>query len=386
MFNTLTLLPSDPIYGMQAVYRGDSRKDKINLSIGICLDDVGKLLRFRAIQEAERRVFEKNPTKEYLPITGLASFCEQAGRLVTGQEGLFHAQTVGGTGALFVGAHLLKKSGIHVVYIPEPTWPNHKQLFEAQGFEVRCYPYYNRETISLEFEKMVDAINHMEEGSCIILQASCHNPAGIDPTKEEWQILSNAVRERAIFPFFDLAYLGLGESLEDDVKGIRCFLDDDHELLIATTFAKSMGLYNERVGLLSVQCPKKQHEIIGSQIRSIMRTTYSSPPAHGAYLASELLSDSTLKKMWQDELEATCKRLNTQRELLYNTLQSRNCQLPYEHILNSKGLFCLLDIAPEDVVRLRDEFGIYVALDGRISLAAITSSNVAQIATGLSSI
>ncbi len=382
MFDTLTLVPPDPIYGMQQVYRNDPRSNKINLSIGICLDESGKLFRFKAIQEAEKKVQAKSLSKEYLPISGLASFCEQAEKLVTAgfpKDTLFSAQTVGGTGALFVAAQLLKRSALSIVYIPEPTWPNHKQLFEAAGFDVRSYPYYNKETISLEFEKMVDAIKEMPEGSSIVLQASCHNPTGIDPTSKEWQILSQAIQEQGVFPIFDLAYLGLGRSLEADVEGIATFLQDDHEMMICTTFAKSMGLYNDRVGLLTVKSNKAKLDTIASHIRSIIRTTYSSPPAYGAHLASELLSDNMLYSLWKEELQAICTRLEDQRKMLVDATSAT-------HIMQTKGLFCLLDISPSQVVRLRDNYGIYVALDGRIALAAITKENISQIAEGLKGI
>ncbi len=385
MFDTLTLLPSDPIYGMQALYKSDPRNDKLNLSIGICLDETGKLLRFKAIQEAEKRLQDRKLSKEYLPITGLASFCAHAESIVTGnfpKDELFSTQTVGGTGALFVAAKLLKKSTKAIVYIPEPTWPNHKQLFEAQDFDVRTYPYYNKETLSLEFEKMCQALKEMEEGATIILQASCHNPTGIDPTKEEWQTFSKIIKERGLYPLFDLAYLGLGRSLEQDIEGIRLFLQQGHEMMIATTFAKSMGLYNDRVGLLTIKSKAASLDILASHIRSIIRTTYSSPPAYGAHLANELLADSDLRKLWTDELAATCKRLSLQRNMLVDALGTSKSS----HILKTQGLFCLLDISPEKVALLREKYGIYVALDGRIALAAITEHNVLQIANGLRSI
>jgi aspartate aminotransferase len=386
MFSTLTLLPQDPIYGMQATYKADDRGNKINLSIGICLDESGKLLRFKALQEANQRVQQISPSKEYLPITGLAVYCEEAQRLVVGSidsKELFSAQTVGGTGALYVAAQLLLKAGVKEVYIPEPTWPNHKQLFQAAGFIVKSYPYYDRANIRLEFENMCAAIEQMPEGAAIILQASCHNPTGIDPTREQWQALSPLIKKKKLFPIFDLAYVGLGGTIEEDTQGIRQFLHDEHDLFICTTFAKSMGLYNDRLGLLTVKSKKTNLDILASHIRSIIRTCYSSPPAYGAYLAKEVLVDAQLRTQWLNELAATRQRLEGQRKALYTHLQKHHCKIPYEHILKTKGLFCLLDITPDEVIKLRDKTGIYIALDGRISLAAITQDNVDAIGQGL---
>ncbi len=387
MFSTLTLLPQDPIYGMQVLYKADARPDKINLSIGLCLDEQGKLLHFKAFQEAEKRLAQKTRSKEYLPITGLAAFCEKAQKLVIGETSdFFCAQTVGGTGALYVAGQLLVKAGVRQIFIPNPSWPNHKQLFEAAGLEVIAYPYYNKANISLDFEKMLEAIGHMPEGSSIILQASCHNPTGIDPTHEQWQILSSLIKKQKLLPIFDLAYLGLGKSVEEDTQGIRIFLQDDHEMFVCTTFAKSMGLYNDRVGFLSIKMPKPTLDIMASNVRSIIRTCYSSPPATGAELATEVLADMSLKTLWLDELKTTCVRLHSQRELLCMHLQKYACKIPYSHIMKTKGLFCLLDVTPAQVAALRNEHGIYIALDGRISLAAITQANVATIALGLTSI
>lgn len=387
MFNSLTLLPSDPIYGMQALYKADERPSKINLSIGICLNEQGKLLRFKALEEAESRVFKKSPSKEYLPITGLASFCEKAQKLIVGdrpQDDFFSAQTVGGTGALFVAGQLLVKAGIKQVFIPEPSWPNHKQLFEAAGLTVTSYPYYDKANICLEFDKMVEAVANMPVDSAIVLQASCHNPTGIDPTANQWQILSTHILQKQILPIFDLAYLGLGDGIQEDAQGIQTFLNDGHDMFICTTFAKSMGLYNDRLGLLSIKMPKTQLDILASHVRSIARTCYSSPPAAGAHLAAEILSDSTLAQMWKDELNHTRLRLQTQRSMLFKEMQNHSCKIPFEHLLQTKGLFCLLDVPPEKVITLRENDGIYIALDGRISLAAITNENAAVIAKGLS--
>ncbi len=389
MFNTLTLLPSDPIYGMQSVYNTDLRPYKINLSIGICLDEEGNLLRFKAVHEAEKKVFHKHASKGYLPITGLNSFCEKAQKLILGKENstdFFSAQTVGGTGALFIAGQLLIKAKVSTIYIPDPTWPNHNQLFQAAGLNVKHYPYYNKASLSLEFDKMVQAISQMDASSAIVLQASCHNPTGIDPTKEQWQTLSSLLKEKQILPIFDLAYAGLGEGIQEDTQAIQLFAHDDHDMFICTTFSKSLGLYNDRLGLISIKLPHPSLDIISSHLRSIARTCYSSPPAAGALLACEIFNDDSLQEQWLSELTDTCHRLQSQRSILVDALKKHNCKIPYSHITQTKGLFCLLDIPPAQVLTLQKEHGIYIAMDGRISLAAITKENVETIAAGISAL
>ncbi len=382
----LTLLPQDPIYGMQAIYKQDPRNSKINLSIGICLDDEGKLLRFKAIEEAEQLLYQKKLSKEYLPITGLQPFCDKAAELVLGTSAykdFFTCQTVGGTGALFVAAHLLLKAQINEIFISEPSWPNHKQLFQQAGFTISGYPYYNAATISLEFDKLVQAIEGMPEGAAIVLQASCHNPTGIDPSADEWKTLSRLIKQKKLFPIIDLAYMGLGGGIEEDTKCIKTFINDNHDMIVCTTFAKSMGLYNDRLGFMSIRTSKASLDIVASHIRSIIRTCYSSPPAVGAHLANIVLGDNSL---WLEELKVARERLENSRIMLYNALKKHGCKIGYKHILDTKGLFCLLDISPEGVNRLANEFGIYIALDGRISLAAVTKENVEAIAMGISAL
>ncbi len=387
MLNSLITLPQDPIYGMQAIYKADSRADKTNFSIGTCLDEQGKLLRFRAVIEAEKRLFEKKLSKEYLPIGGYQPYLDEAQKLVLGNwnsSDFFSMQTVGGTGALFAAASLLVREGISEIFIPEPSWPNHKQLFTAAGLKVTSYPYYNRATITLELEKMVEAIAKMPKGSPIVLQASCHNPTGVDPTAADWKILSRQIKEKGLLPLFDLAYLGLGGGIDEDTESIRTFAADGHEMFIATTFAKSMGLYNDRLGLLSVRTNSANMSAISSHLRSIARTCYSSPPANGAFIFHEVALDPSLYKSWLDELSTTSRRLDSQRKMLFDALKKEACKIPYEHILGTKGLFCLFDISHEGVEKLREDHGIYIALDGRIAVSAITEHNVALLAKGMS--
>jgi aspartate aminotransferase len=385
MFSDLNLLPPDPIYGMQALYKQDVRPNKVNLSIGVCLDESGKILRFSAIDKAIELQIQQKSSKEYLPITGLQEYCALAQDLVLGKDrdNVFSMQSVGGTGAIYLAAKLLKRTKIANVFVPEPSWANHKPLFEAAGHKVHSYPYYDKERISLDFSALIGAISKMPANSAIILQASCHNPTGIDPDGLQWKQLSALIKKQNILPIFDLAYLGFGDGLSDDARSIQTFLADGHEMLIATSFSKSFGLYNDRIGLLTVASTKQPLEPLSSHLKAIARSCYSSPPANGALLIKTLLQDSKLTTLWKQELEACRQRLKLQRQMLYDALKARNVPFRYEHLLHTKGLFCLFDIPSGDIALLREKRGVYLALDGRISLAAITQENVSIVAEAL---
>jgi aspartate/tyrosine/aromatic aminotransferase len=378
----LQQLPQDPIYGLQQLFKEDMRTFKINLSIGICKEIDSSLTTFAAVQEAQNRVEKKEMSKEYLPILGFAPFYKEMANMVCSQNraaSLFSMQTVGGTGALYIGAKLLKHAGVKKIYIPEPSWPNHKQLFCASGFDVIPIPYYNKKTASLDFELFLQQVLAIDEGSCLVLQASCHNPTGMDLSKKEWQEVAAVFKNKKAIAFFDLAYQGLGDGIEEDAFSIRLFLDQGIELLVATTGAKTLGLYNERVGALMVSSEKNVLENVASHAKSIARACYSSPPAHGAYVAAELFADPLLFNAWKNQLENTRTRLVKQRELLFSAFTVKNPPFPFEHLMKTKGLFCLFDIEKEEVLRLRNQKGLYVGEDGRICVSAITENNVEKI-------
>lgn len=389
MLSDLNLLPADPIYGMQVLYKEDSRPNKCNLSIGVCLNAEGKILRFSAVDRAYQKLMQQAPSKEYLPISGLPEYTRLAETLVCGdapKETLFSMQSVGGTGALYLAAALLKRTKTAKVFVPESTWANHKPLFEAAGHTVETYPYYDKARQAFDFTGLLNAISTMPQGSAIILQASCHNPTGIDPSQEQFQELSQLIKKQKLFPIFDLAYLGFGNGLEDDASSIRTFLNDGHEMAVATSFSKSFGLYNDRIGLLTVRAQKEALNPIASHLKAIARSCYSSPPAHGAFLIKTILQDQELTHLWQQELGACRERLHLQRTMLFKALQNQKISFGYEHLLKTKGLFCLFDLAQDEICALKEKSGIYLSVDGRIALAAILESNVASIAEGFATL
>ena len=333
------------------------------------------------MSKAEERLHLKNLSKEYLPITGYLPFCKQAITLVCGEttKPLFSMQTVGGTGALYIAAKVLLHANIKEIFISEPSWPNHRQLFEAAGLKVSTYPYYDRDKAELDFPGLIEAISKMPKESAILLQASCHNPTGIDPTPAQWKTLSDLILEKQITPLFDLAYQGLGSTLDEDSQSIRLFLAAGHEMMIATTLAKNFGLYNELAGALIVHSSQDAIICLESHAKAIARSCYSSPPAHGAQIATFLLEDEELKMLWHHELETTRKQLQLQREILFSALQKKNPPFAFEHLMRTNGLFCLFGLSNAQVIQLREEHAIYVALDGRICIAAITEERAERI-------
>lgn len=389
MFSNLNLLSPDPILGMQTIFKSDARPNKINLSIGVCVDPEGKLLRFKAINSAIQQHYLEKPSKEYLPITGMAEFCHLAQKLVCDEirsDELFSMQTLGGTGALYLAAKLLHHVKTPNIYIPNSSWTNHKPLFESAGHSVQPYPYHNEKTGTFDFEGLCQFIGKMPAKSGIVLQASCHNPTGIDPTVDQWQHLSRLIKKQMLVPIFDLAYLGFGEGLAEDAFSIRTFLKDGHELFIATSFSKSFGLYNDRIGLLTVASHKAHLPAIGSHLRDIARKCYSSPPAVGAWLIKTVLQNEPLANLWKEELLSIRTTLIEQRVLLYQQLQNQKVSFSYEHLLTTKGLFCLFDLGQENVLKLRENKALYVGLDGRLALAAIPKNHLAKLAEALASV
>ncbi len=387
LISELPLLPSDPIYGMQILFKNDPRPDKINLSIGVCRDEEQRTFFFKAVELAEAKLQEESPSYEYLPLTGLGTFCTHTKELVCkNRPSIIASQTVGGTGALYVAARLLAAAHMHTVFVPEPTWTNHKPLFTRAGHDVFGYQYYDKTQGAIAFSKLCDAIRKMPERSAIVIQASCHNPTGIDLLPSHFHTISQLIKERKIYPIFDLAYQGLGDGLDEDVKGIHIFLDEGHELMVATTFAKSFGLYNDRPGVLLIHTPDESHQRVVSHVQAIARSCYSSPPAHGAKIISMILADPRLKRLWEKELQEYRDRLNSLRRLLHTAMSRHTIRFHYDHLLHTKGLFCLFNISEAEVLRLRNEHGLYLSLDGRISLSAITKENVDRVAAAFATL
>lgn len=388
-FSTIIQEPEDPIYGLQVTFKKDTRPHKKNLSIGAFPGKSGSSFRFSAVDKAEEILHQKKLSKDYLPIDGLASYCECVSDLVLGEKrkeyalSSYTAQTIGGTAALHIGAKFLRNFLTKKIYIPDPTWVNHHRLFEACGLETQSYPYIITKEGRIDIKAMTSSIQSMQNGSAIVFQASCHNPTGIDPTDEEWKILSDAVKEKGLIPFFDMAYQGLGRGLDEDAFSIRLFLKEGHEMLIATSFSKNFGLYSERVGALTITCTPDAIAPISSQVRKIIRSIYSSPASHGAYIVQTILSDPLLRADWKEDLMKLRAFLASSRKTLYDLVSKMRPDLSFDAIKNSIGLFAYTFLPKEKIVSLREKEALYLCDDSRINIAALPPEETDFIAKSL---
>lgn len=384
-FSNIDQLPDDPILSIPIKFNADPRKDKINLGVGAYRDSSGNPLVLTSVRKAEKKIFEKELNKEYLPISGLPSFNTEIVKLLFGETPPHHfsTQTVGGSGALKVGGEFLYNTlPFSRIYLSNPTWGNHPTLFKTIGFQVEEYPYYDPIGKKIKFNELCEAITRMPRGSAILLHACCHNPTGEDLTEEQWKILSNLIRDYGIYPFFDIAYQGFGKGVTEDAFPIRHFYKEGHEMAIATSQSKNFGLYSERIGgLVFVTDSDETAKRVGSHIKHIIRTIYSSPPAHGARIVAEILQDPALRKEWEEELGLMRDRVHEMRRAMSAELLNRG--LDFRFMEHQNGIFSLLGLSSEQVQRLISEHGLYLPMNGRINFAGLTTEILAPVASSL---
>jgi aspartate aminotransferase len=390
-FDTVTHLPEDPILSIPIAFKADPRKEKVNLGVGSYLDDEGKPYLFPCVKTAENRILDGQKEKEYSPIDGPHSFTDQIFDLVFGSGAhkeraghFFAAQALGGTGALRLGGDFLFQEVSKVIFLPKPTWPNHKPIFMRSGLKVHTYRYYDEKHHHLDFPAMCSDIKDMPPGSIILLQAGCNNPTGVDLSKEQWGLLSRLIKEQRIIPFFDFAYQGFGDGVEEDAYPMRLFADEGHEMLVASSYSKNFGLYGERVGVLSILCQHKGSvEPIGSQVKQLIRSNYSNPPRHGAQIISTILSSPDLKKAWLEDLSNLRERIKEMRHVFALQLQTKSGNGDWISIQKQRGFFSLLGLSTEQVQRLNSEFAIYMPLNGRINIAGLNQHNIDYVVNAI---
>lgn len=393
-FNDIPLLPDDPILGLPIAFAADPRPNKINLGIGAYKTAEGHPLVLASVRKAESLLLQKHLNKEYLPIEGDSEFLRCSLQLLLGKDcslwqthSYFAAQTVGGASALRVGGEFLTKLISKTVFISQPSWSNHKQIFERAGLIVGSYPYFDVNTYLLDFSGMCEAIKNMPPGSIILLHGCCHNPTGIDPTFEQWKELSDLIKKQQVIPFFDIAYQGFGHGLDLDAQAIRHFVNEGHEMLIAYSFSKNFGLYGERVGLLAIICSSVEKvPTIASQIKSLIRGNYSNPPLHGARIVSTVLKSHELTLEWKKELNNMGERVKEMRKALIAALLVKGQDRNFAYMNQQTGLFSFTGLNPEQVQFLRKEKAIYMPNNGRINIAGLNTQNVAYVAEALSSV
>ncbi len=392
IFTSLPLAPSDPILGVTDAWRADPRSPKVNLGVGVYYDEQGRRTLQEAVRRAEEALVAEHRPRGYIPIDGLPDYTRLTQELLFGADSpllaagrVVTAQTLGGTGALRVGADFLRLVlPKPTVAISQPSWPNHKVLFGASGFAIQGYPYYDPATHGVDFPAMLAAIQALEPATVVIVHACCHNPTGADLDAGQWRQLAQVLRERQLIPFVDLAYQGFDQGIAEDAQGIGILLEAGIEtILIANSYSKSFSLYGERVGALSVVCIDADEAArVRSQIKQTIRATYSNPPTHGAALVARVLGNDELRGLWESELSSMRERIKAMRQGLVQRLADLG-RADLDFVARQTGMFSYSGLSVPQVARLRDEFSIYAVDSGRICVAALNEGNLDHVAAAI---
>lgn len=384
MFENIAAAPPDAILGISEAFNKDPNPNKVNLSVGVFKDEAGKTPIPNAVKEAEKRLLDKEKSKSYLPIDGAAEFCQATAELLFGKghevldsKRACTAHTPGGTGALRVAADFVKSHLPNAtVWCSIPTWPNHPKIFQAAGLKTKEYAYFDAAAKGVNLNGMLAAIGQMAAGDVICLHACCHNPTGADLTAAQWKQVADAVYSQGVLPLLDFAYLGFGDGLTEDATALRELARPGAELLIASSYSKNFGLYNERVGALTVVTKDAASAgRVASQVKSTIRTNYSNPPSHGGAIVREILSDATLRTEWEGELKGMRDRINGMRKLFSDTMAKKLPNRDFRFIEKQRGMFSYTGLTAAQVDHLKEKFGVYIVRDGRINVAGITPSN-----------
>ncbi|KZN86242.1 Aspartate aminotransferase [Penicillium chrysogenum] len=385
-FDQARFIQPDAIFALTAQYLADTSPKKVNLGQGTYRDEHGNPWVLPSVRKSRKLLSELD--HEYLPILGLADFRKEAAKLALGpdlfqkqQDKLATCQSLSGTGALHLAGLLLRacKTPLPKVYIPEPTWSNHHQVFSSLGFQCESFRYYNAKTRDLDIDSYYSALKLAEPNSVFIIHACAHNPTGCDPSKEQWRELARLFKERQLFPLFDAAYLGFNSgNVDSDAFAIRLFIEETNlEAGVCLSFAKNMGLYGERVGCFLLATSTEQAAVkTQSMLEMLQRSEVSNPPAYGAKVARTILADATLREAWQDDLVTMSSRIRSMRSELYESLVSSGALGSWEHLIRQSGMFGFLGLSPSVVLRLREQYHIYMADNSRISIAGLNNQNV----------
>jgi len=387
--------PPDPILGVSEAFKADKDPRKINLGVGAYRDENGKPYVLPSVKKAEQILTSVNPDKEYLPITGLPEFTKAAATLAYGADSpvikdstVAVTQSISGTGALRIGGAFLARFYPHAktIYLPSPSWGNHTPIFRDSGLEVKTYRYYDKKTVGLDFAGLKEDLKSMPEKSIVLLHACAHNPTGVDPTHEQWKEISDIVKEKQLFPFFDMAYQGFASgSTSYDAFAVRHFVTSGHQVALSQSFAKNMGLYGERVGAfsLTVASPEEKQRV-ESQLKIVVRPMYSNPPIHGARIAATILNKPELYKEWEDEVKGMADRIISMRDRLYDNLVAQKTPGEWGHIKSQIGMFSFTGLTQPQTKALAEKAHIYMTADGRISMAGLNSHNVDYFSESIS--
>lgn len=385
MFENILAAPADPILGLADLFRADHRAEKINLGIGVYKDENGHTPILASVKQAEQILLTNETSKNYLSIDGLNRFGELTQQLLFGRQHEIlssrrarSAQTPGGTGALRVAADFIfRHTGVKRVWISQPSWPNHENVFSSAGLEVCEYRWYNPETHQLDFDAMLASLQHVKPGDMVLFHGCCHNPTGVDPSSEQWTQLAELSLAGRWLPLFDFAYQGFARGLEEDAEGLRIFAARHKELLVASSCSKNFGLYNERVGAFTlIAADASTADTAFSQIKATIRANYSNPPSHGAAVVATILGSDDLRTLWQQELTAMRQRIRRMRQLFVDTLKQKGAVGDFSFISRQNGMFSFSGLSKAQVIRLREAYAVYAVNSGRINIAGMTTHNM----------
>lgn len=389
LFESLEFIKADAILGLIAEYKNDYRSEKIDLGVGVYRNSEGNTPVLKAVKQAEQILVKDQKSKVYIGTAGAADFNSAIQKLIFGDSNLddriVTIQAPGGSGSLRVAAELiLRASPSSSVWVSDPTWANHIPLLSSAGINLKSYPYYNSQKHVIKFDEMLDELGKAPPGDIVLLHACCHNPTGLDLTKDQWHLLTDIIIKRDLIPFIDIAYQGFADGLDEDVYGIRHMASLVPEMFVASSCSKNFGLYRDRVGTLSILSKDKtSKKIINSQVNNVVRTIYSVPPDHGAAVVSLILNDDKLRKEWISELDEMRERLKSMRIMLNQILVSNAAEYDFSHLVRATGMFCFLGLTEIQVEKLKQGFGIYMVNSSRINVAGITPKNIDYLASSI---
>jgi len=395
LFTAVEMAPRDPILGLNEQFNADTNPNKVNLGVGVYYDDNGKLPLLQCVQAAEKQMMESPKARGYLPIDGIAAYDAAVKGLVFGADSepvksgrVATAQGIGGTGGLKIGADFLKKLSPNAkVLISDPSWENHRALFSQAGFVVESYPYYDAAKRGVNFDGMLAALNAAAEGTIVVLHACCHNPTGYDITAAQWDQVIAAVKARKLTPFLDMAYQGFGHGIAEDGAVIGKFVAAGLSFFVSTSFSKSFSLYGERVGALSVLCESKEEaDRVLSQLKLVIRTNYSNPQIHGGMVVATVLNTPALRAQWEQELAEMRVRIKAMRQKLVDGLKAAGVKQDMSFITAQIGMFSYSGLSKDQMVRLRNEFGVYGTDTGRMCVAALNSKNIDYVCAAIAKV
>lgn len=395
LFAAVELAPRDPILGLNEAFAADPRPQKVNLGVGVYYDEEGRIPLLASVKTAEEARVRQAKPRGYQPIEGPAAYTGAVQRLIFGADSpllaegrIVTAQGLGGTGALRIGGDLLRRIVPETtVYISDPSWENHRGIFEAAGFPVRTYRYYDPATGGVDFAGMKAALAAMAPRSIVVLHACCHNPTGADLTEAQWQEVAQACVAGELVPFLDMAYQGFAEGIDADAAAVRHFLAAGIPFFVSSSFSKNFSLYGERVGALSlVTGSRDEAERVLSQLKRVIRTNYSNPPTHGAALVADVLASSELRAQWEEELGGMRRRIRAMREGLRQRLEAAVPGKDFSFVTEQRGMFSYTGLTPEQVERLKSEYGIYAVRSGRICIAALNARNLDYVAEAIAAV